>query len=163
MIRYETPVRSSYLGAVVLILFGGVDRNDKFLNDVWFFCVDKCPLVMVNKRTFDSFGVAIDYQVCDPKICGWEEKGIQQDFIDWISLQQKEKKPSTILRRGIVPSRPAGRAGHTAVINRVKSPTGDGDLDIMAVYGGLSPNCTDYCPDYWSVPPSLGKHALQSK
>ena len=54
MIRYETPVRSSYLGAVVLILFGGVDRNDKFLNDVWFFCVDKCPLVMVNKRTFDS-------------------------------------------------------------------------------------------------------------
>lgn len=72
-----------------------------------------------------------------------------QNFIDWISLNQKEKRPSSILRRGIVPARPAGRAMHSAVITKVKAQDGVGTVDIMAVYGGLSPNCTDYCPDYW--------------
>jgi hypothetical protein len=107
MVRYETPVRSKYVGAILLVLFGGVDRNDNFLNDVWFYCIDRCPTVYINKRTFDKFGVAIDYTVCPPGNCAWEEKGVNQEFIDW--MRYKEERPSSILQRGIVPSRPAGR------------------------------------------------------
>ena len=33
-----------------------------------------------------------------------------QDFLSWVSLDHKEQKPSSILRRGIVPARPAGYA-----------------------------------------------------
>eukprot|EP00961_Rhodomonas_salina_P231381 3125420-Rhodomonas_salina.4 len=45
MVRYTTPLRSTYVGATVLIIFGGIDRDDHFLNDVWWFCVDNCPEV----------------------------------------------------------------------------------------------------------------------
>lgn len=106
MIRYETPLRSRYIGATVLILFGGVDRNDKFLNDVWFYCIDNCPTVFLNKRTYDNFGIAIDYSVCPPGNCAWEEKLVNQEFLDWV--RYKEIRPSSIIQRGIVPSRPAG-------------------------------------------------------
>jgi hypothetical protein len=77
----------------------------------------------------------------------WEEKGIAQEFIDW--LRHKEKKPSSQRRRGMVPGRPAGRFGHTASVSQAKNQKGDGLTDIMAVFGGQSPNCTDYCTDFW--------------
>jgi hypothetical protein len=69
MVRYVTSKRSRYLGATVLILFGGVDRNNNYLNDVWFYCVDNCPQVVINKRTFDSFGVrSAIYARCSPSL-----------------------------------------------------------------------------------------------
>lgn len=147
MVRYTTPLRSTYVGATVLIIFGGIDRDDHFLNDVWWFCVDNCPEVQVNKRTFDSFGIAVDYLFCPPGNCRWEEKGIQQEFIDWIRL--KEQRPTSLIRRGIVPSRPAGRYGHTSVMSKAKADDFGGTTDIMVVFGGQSPNCTDYCVDLW--------------
>ena len=147
IVRYTTPVRSRYLGATVLIMFGGFDRNENYLNDVWWYCVEKCPTIMLNKRTFNEYEIAEDYQFCPENSCAWEEKGVQQEFIDW--LRHKEKRPSTLRRRGIVPSRPAGRSSHTAVIHTTTSQDGEGTTDIMAVFGGQSPNCTDYCSDFW--------------
>jgi len=147
MVRYKTPLRSRYVGATMIIMFGGLDRNNKFLNDVWWHCIENCPPVLLNKRTFDKYEIAIDYQYCPEQNCLWEEKGIAQEFIDW--LRHKEKRPSSLRRRGIVPSRPAGRYGHTASISVAKNAAGDGLTDIMAVFGGQSPNCTDYCTDFW--------------
>ena len=145
MVRYKTPIRSIYLGATMLIIFGGLDRNNHFLNDVWWYCIEDCPSIQINKRTFDKYEIAIDYQFCPN--CLWEEKGIAQEFIDW--LRHKEKKPSSLRRRGIIPTRPAGRWGHTAVVSQAKNQEGTGYTDIMAVFGGQSPNCTDYCTDFW--------------
>ena len=147
MVRYQTPLRSRYVGATMLIMFGGIDRENNFLNDVWWYCIEDCPAVLLNKRTFDQYEIAIDYQFCPSTSCLWEEKGIAQEFIDW--LRHKENKPSSLRRRGIVPSRPAGRYGHTASISQAKSQDGEGMTDIMAVFGGQSPNCTDYCTDFW--------------
>jgi hypothetical protein len=53
----------------------------------------------------------------------------------------------------------AGRASHTAVITKVKSQDGVGTVDVMAIYGGLSPNCTDYCPDFWCETPNTRRPA----
>jgi hypothetical protein len=147
LMQYKTPLRSRYVGATVLIMFGGIDRNNNYLNDVWWYCVENCPPVLINKRTFDKYGIAIDFQFCPPDNCRWEEKGVAQQFIDW--LRHKETKPSSLRRRGIVPSRPAGRFGHSALIHKAKSRDGDGMIDVMAVFGGQSPNCTDYCTDFW--------------
>ena len=147
LVRYKTPLRSRYFGATMVIIFGGLDRQNQFLNDVWWRCIEDCPTIELNKRTYDEYGIAIDYQYCPYENCLWEEKGIAQEFIDW--LRHKEKKPSSQRRRGMVPGRPAGRFGHTASVSQAKNQKGDGLTDIMAVFGGQSPNCTDYCTDFW--------------
>jgi hypothetical protein len=148
MLTYTTPIRSRYVGATVLIVFGGIGRDNKFLNDVWFRCVDKCPPVSVGLISYDKYGVGTSYPYCSPANCDWEEVNILQDFQQW--FEQKDQKASSMLRRGIVPARPAGRVGHTAVIAQVESVDGSGLKDIMTVYGGISPNCTDYCADIWN-------------
>ena len=148
MVAYTTPIQSSYIGATVLILFGGIDRDNNFLNDVWFRCVENCPLVPVDLVWYDQYGVGTSYPYCSPGYCDWEEVNTAQGYQKWFEL--KDEETSTLERRGIVPARPAGRTGHTAVIAQVISEDGSGLVDIMTVFGGISPNCTDYCVDIWN-------------
>ena len=148
LLTYTTPIRSRYIGATVLILFGGIDRNNNFLNDVWFRCIENCPLVSLGLVSYDKYGVGTSYPYCSPGNCDWEEVNIQQGFQQW--FEQKDEKASSMLRRGIVPARPAGRVGHTAVLAQVDSEDGSGLVDIMTIFGGISPNCTDYCTDIWN-------------
>ena len=185
MVVYKTPIRSRYVGATMLVIFGGVDRNDQYLNDVWWRCIDGCRPVVLNKRTFNEFGVAIDYPFCPEGSCEWEEKvlracpparsgplspaprararrpdpsalpsrtnwtrlvppsvligyvssherarvqGVGQRFIDWV--RYKEIRPSSLRRRGVVPSRPAGREGHAVALTTVRNEF-DQETDIM--------------------------------
>ncbi len=68
-----------------------------------------------------------------------------QGFAEW-SMFVDEARAQAL--QGVVPLRPAGRMGHTAVLGRVRNEEG-GLTDVMTVFGGQGPNCSDFCTDLW--------------
>eukprot|EP00294_Goniomonas_avonlea_P008411 CAMPEP_0114544590 /NCGR_PEP_ID=MMETSP0114-20121206/2956_1 /TAXON_ID=31324 /ORGANISM="Goniomonas sp, Strain m" /LENGTH=745 /DNA_ID=CAMNT_0001728977 /DNA_START=159 /DNA_END=2396 /DNA_ORIENTATION=+ len=102
-----------------MVIFGGLSRTRQFLNDVWFFNLDTWSWRMISAN--------------DPP-SAW--------FTD------KDMEVTAAQRRGIVPARPAGRHGHTAVLSKVRNDQ-DFLVDVMTIMGGQSPNCSDFCPDLW--------------
>ena len=74
------------------------------------------------------------YQVCDSG-CGTTslvqtrvslQVSFPYDYPEWTTMQDV----------------PAGRMGHSVALYEPEL--------ILSVYGGLAPNCSDYCPDYWN-------------
>eukprot|EP00960_Hanusia_phi_P026945 746547-Hanusia_phi.AAC.6 len=38
----------------MLIIFGGKNSSGSYLNDVWWYCLENCPAVPMNKQTYDK-------------------------------------------------------------------------------------------------------------
>eukprot|EP00960_Hanusia_phi_P073758 768081-Hanusia_phi.AAC.2 len=128
-----------------MIVFGGKDANDNFLNDVWTMCIANCPPVPFFYSLKNARGEIVFMDSCPDGRCRWEEKLISQNLSEW-SLFVDNQRATNLM--GVVPSRPAGRVGHSAALASVTLSTG-AVVDVMTVYGGMSPNCSDFCSDLW--------------
>ena len=147
-VLYQTPRNSDYGGATIMIVFGGIDANNTYLNDVWVMCVAKCPaveMVYTDGSIKDQYGMPLLIETCPKQRCRWQEKMMAQDWEEWSSFVDTARAKSL---KGVVPVRPAGRAGHSAVLGIVRTPGGS-ERPVMTVFGGRSPNCTDFCRDLW--------------
>ena len=142
---YTSPKSSAYAGATLMIVFGGKDAHDNFLNDVWTMCISNCPPVPFFYSLKNARGETVYMDTCPDNRCRWEEKLMSQNLSEW-SLFVDTQRAQNLM--GVVPSRPAGRVGHTAALASVRLSTG-AVVDVMTVYGGMSPNCSDFCSDLW--------------
>ena len=131
---------------VCVCVCGEQDQNDVFLNDVWIMCVSDCPPGEFVYEEKDSDGQPLLVTTCPQDRCRWREKMISQTWEEWYAFIDDARAEDL---RGVVPLRPAGRAGHSAVLGRAQTE-GGGGRPVMTVFGGRSPNCSDYCSDLWS-------------
>ena len=102
-----------------LYLFGGKNHLDQYLDDLWQF-------------SFETIS--------------WTNIGGNraQSYEEWFTI----KDPTSALYRNVVAARPAGRFGHSAVIGSSFGTAGE-NVAVMTIFGGYSPNCTDFCNDMW--------------
>ena len=128
-----------------MIVFGGQDANNVYLNDVWVMCVADCPVQALVYEEKDAEGLPLLITECPQDRCRWQEKLMTQTWEEWYAFVDDARATDL---RGVVPLRPAGRAGHSAVIGTALT-AGSGGRPVMTVFGGRSPNCSDYCADLW--------------
>jgi hypothetical protein len=147
-VMYETPRNSEYAGATIMIVFGGIDRAGNYLNDVWVMCLANCPsvkFVYTDGSKKDVFGLPLLINVCPEDRCRWQEKMMSQSWEEWSLFVDHDRARDL---KGVVPMRPSGRAGHSAVLGVVRT-AGGGGRPVMTIFGGQSPNCSDFCNDVW--------------
>eukprot|EP00277_Geminigera_cryophila_P041428 CAMPEP_0173094320 /NCGR_PEP_ID=MMETSP1102-20130122/30846_1 /TAXON_ID=49646 /ORGANISM="Geminigera sp., Strain Caron Lab Isolate" /LENGTH=192 /DNA_ID=CAMNT_0013983165 /DNA_START=302 /DNA_END=878 /DNA_ORIENTATION=- len=118
---YQTPQNSDYAGATIMIIFGGKDKDDVFLNDVWVMCVADCMEPTFVYTDTDLEGLPLLVSRCPEDRCRWQEKMISQTWDVWNTFVDDDRAKKL---QGHVPSRPAGRSGHTAVLGTVVTEGG---------------------------------------
>jgi hypothetical protein len=122
-----------------MIVFGGMSRDSQYLNDVWEYNLGSPHPLFPSQSQEDEL---------------WSQVFYTESFADWYN--KKDTSIVTRIRRGVVPARPSGRIGHSVSVSRTLRENGD-SADVMVLFGGLSPNCSDFCADLWyydlSTPP----------
>ena len=102
-----------------LWIFGGKNDKGRYMDDLWQFSFETQSWTNVGGNRVESYP-------------------------EWF----KNKDPTGKLYRNEVPARPAGRFGHSAAMATSIGTAGE-QVVVMTVFGGYSPNCTDYCNDMW--------------
>jgi len=102
-----------------LWIFGGKNHLGRYMDDLWQFSFETVSWTNVGGNA-------------------------AQTLTEWFTI----KDPTGPLYRNVVPARPAGRFGHTAAMATSIGTAGE-QVAVMTVFGGYSPNCTDFCNDMW--------------
>lgn len=52
-----------------MLIFGGKDAAENFLNDVWVYCIDKCPIVQFLRTAINAEGAVVQQVRCPADRC----------------------------------------------------------------------------------------------